>query len=75
MKKTIYVEGMMCAHCVARVEQALGAVEGVGKVKTDLKKNKPSPVQAELTAEVSDEALTAAVTGAGYTVAKIEATK
>ena len=71
MKKTIYVEGMMCAHCVARVEQALGAVEGVSKVKTDLKKNKPSPVQVELTSEVSDDALTAAVTGAGYTVASI----
>ena len=71
MKKTIYVEGMMCAHCVARVEQALGAVEGVSKVKIDLKKNRPSPVQVELTSEVSNDALTAAVTGAGYTVASI----
>ena len=72
MKKTLYVEGMMCAHCVAHVEKALAEVAGVSKVKADLKKNKPSPVTVELSAEVADEALTAAVAEAGYTVSKIE---
>ena len=29
MKKTLSIEGMMCAHCEARVKAALEAVDGV----------------------------------------------
>ena len=29
MKKTIYIEGMSCSHCSARVEKALNKINGV----------------------------------------------
>lgn len=33
----LHVDGMMCGHCTAKVEQALQAVVGVVSVKVDLK--------------------------------------
>lgn len=68
MKKTLQIEGMMCAHCVAHVTKALSGVEGVTDVVVDLKK-KTANVTVE--AFVQDETLTAAVTDAGYEVKKI----
>ena len=29
MEKTLKIEGMMCKHCVGRVERALNSIEGV----------------------------------------------
>lgn len=67
MKKTMEIEGMMCAHCKGRVEQALNAlpgVQGIVNLETGT---------AEVTAEkgVDDAALEKAVTDAGYTVKAI----
>ena len=64
MTKTIDIEGMMCAHCVAHVEKALNAIDGVS-AKADLE-NKCAVVT--LTKDVSDETLAAAVAEAGYEV-------
>ena len=36
MEKKIMINGMMCAHCTAHVEKALGTLEGVASVKADL---------------------------------------
>lgn len=36
MKKVLTVEGMMCAHCQARVQKALAGVDGVVEVMVDL---------------------------------------
>ena len=36
MTKTLNIEGMMCAHCVAHVEKALSALGGVTAAKADL---------------------------------------
>lgn len=65
MVKVLDIEGMMCAHCQAHVQKALEGVEGVTQVAVSLEDN-----QAEVTmeTEVTDEALTAAVTEAGYKV-------
>ena len=38
METVINVKGMMCAHCVMRVENAATSVEGVVSAKADLKK-------------------------------------
>ncbi|TLG79621.1 copper chaperone CopZ [Vagococcus zengguangii] len=38
MKQVINIEGMSCNHCVARVEEALAPLEGMKKVKVNLKK-------------------------------------
>lgn len=68
MNKTLKIEGMMCMHCVAHVTKALQGVEGVVSVDVNLKKK---TAVVELSAEVSNETLTAAITEAGYEVKKI----
>lgn len=68
MEKTIKIKGMSCAHCAARVKQALSAVEGVTEAEVDLKK-KCAFVRGET---LSDEAVSKAVTEAGYEVVKIK---
>ena len=65
MKKTLSIEGMMCAHCAARVEKALNALPGV-TAAVDL-----AGSSAVVTGDVSDEALKKAVADAGYTVTDI----
>ncbi|TQD25011.1 heavy-metal-associated domain-containing protein [Methanolobus vulcani] len=62
----IKIEGMMCGHCQANVEKAIGAIEGISEVKVDL-----AAKQATVTFDpdvASLDAIKAAVTDAGYTV-------
>ena len=66
MKKIIRIEGMSCAHCSARVENALNAIEGV-KAKVELKKKR-----AVVETEIDDAVLKKAVEDAGYTVVSIQ---
>ena len=66
MTKTVKIEGMMCAHCSGRVEKALNDLPGV-TATVDL-----AAGTAAVTGDVSDEAITKAVTGAGYTVTGIQ---
>ena len=63
----INIEGMMCGHCVANVEKALKAVDGVESVNVSLE-NKC----AEVTGSADNEALKKAVIDAGYEVVGIE---
>lgn len=63
MEKTLHVEGMMCGHCVAHVKKALEAVEGVAAADVDLDAKR---AVVSLEADVSDDALLAAVTEEGY---------
>ena len=63
MERKLNVEGMMCQHCVAHVKAALEGVEGVGEVTVDLDAGTATAACAE---GVTDEALVAAVKGAGY---------
>lgn len=72
MKKVITVEGMSCGHCQATVEKALAGVAGVKTAKVDLKK-KTAAVQ--LSEEVSDDVLMAAVNDAGFTAISVEEKK
>ena len=69
MTKTLNIEGMMCAHCVAHVEKALSARGGVTAAKADLE-GKCATVT--LAAPVSDQELKDAVTEAGYEVVSIQ---
>ena len=65
MQKTLTIEGMMCAHCAAHVEQALNALPGVTAV-VDL-----AAKTAVVTGDAGDEALKKAVADAGYQVTDI----
>ena len=62
---TLTVEGMSCGHCSARVEKALNAIEGVS-AKVDLESKSASVTYPDT---VTVDALKAAVTDAGYSVA------
>ena len=68
MKKVLTVNGMMCPHCKARVEQVLAAVPGVERCVVDLEAKTASCV---LTAEVADQVLADTVTAAGYEVVSV----
>ena len=66
MTKTVYIEGMMCQHCVAHVRKAL---ENIGlNAEVDLEK-KCAVVSGH---DVSDSTVRKAVTDAGYTVTDIK---
>ena len=71
MKKVITINGMTCAHCQKRVEDALDAIGGVS-AKVNL--NKKCAV-VTLKNEVSDETLLSAVKEAGYEPVSIEEKK
>ena len=59
----LFIDGMMCPHCAARVQKALLAVEGVTGAEVFLKEKK-----AVVSGTADAEVLKAAVTAAGYTV-------
>ena len=69
MQKTVYVEGMMCMHCVSHVQKALEAVAGVDAVEVRLDDGLAVVSSA---AGVAEDALRDAVTQAGYTVLRVE---
>lgn len=59
---TLHVEGMMCKHCQARVEQALTSISGVSKVSVSLEE-KSATVECS---QVSKDTLITAIQNAGY---------
>ena len=67
VKRTMEIEGMMCAHCKAHVEQALNSLPGVqGVVNLEA-----GTAEVSGPKEIGNDALTKAVTEAGYTVKSI----
>ena len=65
METVIYVNGMMCPHCQARVEKACKAVPGVTDAVVDLKAK-----NVTVTGTADIEALKAAIIDAGYDIAE-----
>lgn len=63
MKQQFSIEGMSCNHCVARVEEAVSALDGVQKVKVNLKKQ---TVQSSLMKQSQSEKICQAINGLGY---------
>ena len=66
--RTLEIEGMMCAHCVAHVKKALEAIDGV-TADVDLA---AGTAVVHMASPVSDEQLQKAVEDAGYTVTAAE---
>ena len=61
--RTLQIGGMTCASCVARVERALGQVPGVVAVSVNLASER---ADVEITGDVANDALFAAIADAGY---------
>lgn len=68
MKKVMVIEGMMCGHCKANVEKALGGLNGVKTVEVNLDEKTAT---LTLTEDVADDILTKTVTDAGYEVVSV----
>ena len=69
MNKTVYIEGMMCGHCEARVKKAFEALPQVTEAEVSHEKK-----QAVLTlsGELSDKEIKNTVKEAGYKVTSIK---
>jgi len=63
--KKMDIQGMMCPHCEARVKKALEEIDGVKSAEVSHEK---ACAVVTFSKAVSDEALTKAVTDAGYEV-------
>jgi copper chaperone CopZ len=68
MKKKILVEGMSCGHCVNHVSEALKDL-GAKDVEVNLNKKLAT---AEISEDITDEAIKVALEDAGYDVVGIE---
>ncbi len=69
MTKTMHIEGMMCAHCEARVQKALEALE---QVESAVVSHEAGTAVVTLKSDISNETLKAAVEGQDYPVISID---
>lgn len=68
MKKTIYIDGMMCHHCTGRVDKVLNAIDGV-EATVSLE---DKCAYVTLSKDVADDELKAIIESEGYTVVEIK---
>ncbi|MBQ8475279.1 MAG: heavy metal translocating P-type ATPase [Clostridia bacterium] len=69
MEKTMKIEGMMCPHCSGRVKKTLEAIENVTEA---IVSHENGTAIVKLSADVSNEILSQAVTNDGYTVISVD---
>ena len=67
-QKTFLVEGMSCAHCKARVEEAVNDIHGAAG-QVDLKKNL---LTVRFSQPVEDAAISQRVERAGYRITRVK---
>ncbi|MGY5764114.1 heavy-metal-associated domain-containing protein [Brachybacterium sp. DNPG3] len=71
---TFGVAGLTCGHCVSAVTEEISALDGVSDVRVDLVSGGVSTVTITAAAEITDEAVAAAVDEAGdYRLADLPA--
>ena len=68
MVKKVFIDGMSCGHCAARIEKALGTIEGVAKVKVNLT---GKFAEIETARDLDDKSVSQAIDSAGYQFVKI----
>jgi Cu2+-exporting ATPase len=69
MTKTMYITGMMCPHCEARVKKILEALDGIESAEVS---HKSGTATLTLTKDVSDSALKDIIESDGYKVTDIK---
>jgi len=65
-ERELLVEGMTCDHCVRAVTEELTGIDGIDAVAIDLNAGGSSRVRIRTSAAVTDDAVRAAIDGAGY---------
>ena len=68
-KQVLVIEGMMCQHCAAHVEGALGKLEGVKGVKVDLA---AQTATVKVASEISFATYEKAIAEAGYKLVEVK---
>ncbi len=68
IKKVITIEGMMCEHCKMKVERALSELNGVSKVKVNLK-NKTATIYS--TKSISNDDIKNSISKLDYKIVNI----
>ena len=68
IKKVIHIEGMMCEHCKMKVERALSELNGVSKVKVNLK-NKTATIYS--TKSISNDDIKNSISKLDYKIVNI----
>ena len=68
MVKKVFIEGMSCGHCAARIEKALGKLDGVTSVKVNLT---GKFAELDTAQDLDDKSVLAAIDSAGYQFVKI----
>ena len=69
MTKTLDLDGMTCEHCSHKVKVALEEISGVTRADVAVE---AGTAEVELTGDVGQESLAAAVGKAGYTFAGVQ---
>ena len=69
MKKTVFIEGMMCEHCEARVKKTLEGLDGVTAAEVSHEKG---TAVLSIDGDISDDAIKTAVEAQDYKVTGIE---
>ena len=69
IEKTIYIEGMQCEHCKARVEKTLSLIDNVLEVNVSLE-DKKAVIKIEK--EVDNNIIIEAIDDIGFTVKEIK---
>lgn len=69
MKKVISIEGMHCDHCSGRVNDALANLQGVDKVKVNLKKKN---AVIKCSDDLSNDIIKQTITKLGFEVVDIK---
>lgn len=67
--KEVYIDGMSCMHCAAKVEKALTSLGGVADAKVDLE-NKKAIIK--LKKDIENSTIKSTVEDLGYTVTDIK---
>ena len=65
---TLAVEGMMCGHCEARVQDALTKIEGIASVKASAQNGQVTCEYDEV--QIQEDTIIDAIEAVGYDVKK-----
>ena len=68
MTKKVFIDGMSCGHCAARIEKSLSTLKGVSAVKVNLL---GQFAEVETEEELTDKSVVAALDMAGYHLVNI----
>ena len=68
MVKKVFIEGMSCGHCAARIEKSLGKLDGVTSVKVNLA---GKFAEVETSKELDEKSVLTAIDSAGYQLLNI----